>query len=347
MPPEENPDPEEKSQPKDESKFKFPAVINASTVDPKNIKLPLPIIHGVVSRSEKMELAGGSKTYKTWNFIDLALAVSNGTPWFGRKTEENHVVYLNLELQQPFFEQRLVDVAKARQIDHKTNNLHILHLRGVPLWNPECWRQFVEYLMTLLHTFPNPFLLSDPIYKMLGGRNENAANEVCEMMNQLEDMIQQTQGASLFGHHFSKGNQSDKEAIDRPSGSGVFQRDPDTILTQTDHKEPFCYTVNSILRNHPPIEDFVVEWKHPLFDRRYDLDPQDIKPKAKHGPKSKYTVADLVTWLGDQSLRAVDFQQLMKEETGMSSSVFYNLLKEAEKAKLVFLEPIEKKWQKR
>jgi len=36
--------------------------------------------------------------------------------------------------------------------------------------------------------------------------------------------------ASVFGAHFSKGNQAGKESIDRISGSGVFARDPDTIL---------------------------------------------------------------------------------------------------------------------
>lgn len=341
--PEEKPDPnKEKSEPK----FKFPPVINASTIDPKKIVLPPEIISGMLCRSEKMELAGGSKTYKTWNFIDMSLAVANGSAWLGRATKETQVVYLNLELQQPFFEQRVVDVAKARGIDHKTKNLHILHLRGVELWDPVCWGEFLKYLDGLLHLFPNPFLISDPIYKMLGGRNENAANEVCDMMNQLEMLIQSTQGASLFGHHFSKGNQSDKDAIDRPSGSGVFQRDPDTILMMTEHTEPFCYTVNSILRNHPPIDDFVVEWSHPLFNRRPDLDPQDIKPKQKHrGPKAKFSEDDLIKWLSDQSLRATEFQKLMEDETGMSRATFFDLLTKAEKNGSIFQDQISKEWQ--
>src|SRR3954470_23651854 len=37
--------------------------------------------------------------------------------------------------------------------------------------------------------------------------------------------------------HFAKGNAAAKETIDRISGSGVFARDPDSLITFTKHEE--------------------------------------------------------------------------------------------------------------
>ena len=56
----------------------------------------------------------------------------------------------------------------------------------------------------------------------------------------------------IFGHHFSKGNQARKDAMDRMSGAGAFARDADSLLVLTKHEQPDTYVVESILRNHKP-----------------------------------------------------------------------------------------------
>jgi DNA-binding HxlR family transcriptional regulator len=43
----------------------------------------------------------------------------------------------------------------------------------------------------------------------------------------------------------------------------------------------------------------------------------------------------LAHWLGKQRLRSKEFMTLVRDETGMSSTVFYELLKEAEAAGLI------------
>jgi hypothetical protein len=213
----------------------------------------------------------------------MGLSVSNGAAWWGRQTFQTHVVYLNMELSKPYFEQRLVEVAETRNLSIP-HTFHVIHLRGAKLHELMRWEAFLKYLESLLDRFPQPLVISDPIYKMLGGRSENSAGDINVMMDQLEDLIQRTQGANAFGHHFTKGNQSDKDAIDRASGSGVFQRDPDTLLAMTKHETDNCFTVESILRNHCPLADFVLEWHYPLFVPRRDLDPQDLKKPRGREP---------------------------------------------------------------
>ena len=328
--------------PPEHIKPEFPAIIDGDIINGKKIELPSEIISGVISLTEKLELAGGSKSFKTWSLIDMGLSVASGILWWGHQTFKHHVVYLNLELSAPFFEHRLQEVAKARSIAIPPS-FHFIHLRGCKLSNPVRWEAFLKYLESFLHRFPNPFMISDPIYKMLGGKNENSAGDINAMMDQLEDLVQRTQGANAFGHHFTKGNQSDKEAIDRASGSGVFQRDPDTLVTMTKHEDDECYSTNYIVRNHKPIADRVMEWNYPLFIPRADLDPQELKPR---GAPLLYTVEQLADVLGPRSMPTKAFQQRASNEIGMTSSTFYLLLKKASKTKALVKNPISEEWSK-
>ena len=157
-------------------------------------------------------------------------------------------------------------------------------------------------------------------------------------------MVQLMDGSNFFGHHYSKGNQSDKEAIDRAAGSGVFQRDPDSILTMTAHKDESAFTVDSIIRNHLPVNAFCVSWKCPLFELRPYLDPTDLKaPKTPTGP---YSPKDLAELLGHQDLRSGAFQKLADEELGISKAQFYRILFQAEKLKLLHKDKISNCWQR-
>ena len=125
-------------------------------------------------------------------------------------------------------------------------------------------------------------LVIDPIYKALGGRDENSAGDIGLLMNEVEAIVEQTGAAVAFGAHYSKGNQAEKDPLDRISGSGVFARDPDTIMGLTAHEEEDCFTVHSMLRNFPAIQPFVVEWSFPLFEKKIALDPRRLK---RHGQK--------------------------------------------------------------
>ena len=86
-----------------------------------------------------------------------------------------------------------------------------------------------------------------------------------------------------MAHHFAKGDSTFKDPMDRMSGAGVWARDPDSIVVLTPHEEPDCYTVTSILRNLPPMREFVVSWDYPLMQVANDLNPGALRrPQAKN-----------------------------------------------------------------
>ena len=127
------------------------------------------------------------------------------------------------------------------------------------------------------HDWTYVLIIIDPTYKLLFNRDENKAGDIASLMNEFEMVAVRTGAAVAFGAHYSKGNQSAKEPIDRIGGSGVFARDPDSILSFTRHEEPDCFTVEMNLRNHPPQNPFVVRWEFPLFAIDSVLDPNRLK----------------------------------------------------------------------
>jgi hypothetical protein len=97
---------------------------------------------------------------------------------------------------------------------------------------------------------------------------------------------------SPYGAHFSKGNQSGKEAIDRIGGSGVFGRDADSLIILTPLKAEGAYSVELILRNLPEHPSFAIQWQFPLMLDAPELDPNDLKPAR--GRKKQYESLELL-----------------------------------------------------
>jgi hypothetical protein len=173
-------------------------------------------------------------------------------------------------------------------------------------------------------------IIIDPIYKLYGDTDENSARDVAALLNELERLAQETGAAIVFAAHFSKGAQAGKESIDRISGSGCFARDPDTIVTLTRHETDGAFTVDATLRNHPPMQPFVVRWQYPLMRRTDDLDPAKIKQPNRGGGSAKtFTVEMLTDCLGKRKMNTAAFQKRCRDEIDMTRATFYRLFNEA------------------
>src|SRR5262249_11250131 len=155
--------------------------------------------------------------------------------------------------------------------------------------------------------------------------DENAAGDVSQLLNQVEALAVQTGAAIPFGHHFSKGNQAAKDSRDRVSGSGVWARDPDSVITVTPHEEDDWFTVEYVFRNFPQKAPQVVRWKHPCMEVAAGLDPSKLREPGR--PK-EHSVDSLHDALGDDQLT---YSELLKalSKKGASESTAKRLIKSA------------------
>jgi hypothetical protein len=152
-------------------------------------------------------------------------------------------------------------------------------------------------------------------------RDENSSRDMTNLMNFVESLTVETGAAVAFGSHYSKGNQAAKESMDRISGSGVFARDPDSIITMTQHEQNYCFAVEMTLRNFPPHEPFVVRREHPLMVADGKLDPAKLKKLSGRTPD--YKPEDVLACLGDK-MTTTHWQKACGEE-GITRATFYQL----------------------
>lgn len=280
----------------------------------ENPLLPPELISGVLHQGTKAVMAGGSKIGKTWILLDMALSVATGTNFLNWTTQQGRVLFINYELKKEFILERINYMKKTRNIQN-TSNLDVWNLRGQA-------GDFGNLVSKLIHTAPNTYslIIIDPIYKAMVGKSENTAGSVSEMCRQLELLAERTGAAIVFAHHFTKGNSKKKAMIDRMSGSGVFARDADTILSLTPHSEPNCFTVEMILRNLAPQNSFVVEWKHPVMVLRNDL-----AAETEFEEEEEFDDKGVLGILENNPMTTTEWQKLALD-FGISRPTFYRII---------------------
>ena len=304
----------------------LPGFKRASDVAPSSIQLPEMIVDSLLHRGCKMVLAGGSKSFKSWSLIDLGLSIASGADWWGLPTRKGRVLYLNFELINGFFEQRLDSVCKARGFTLPEDFL---------FWTLRNHCYDLEVISRVLTTRAKAqaididLIIVDPIYKALGGLSENDAGDMGLLMENIEKLGKDLDAAVVFGAHFSKGVQSGKEAIDRMAGSGVFARDPDVILTMTRHEAKGSFVVESELRYLPDIPDFVVSWEFPIMRPDDSKDPEEIFGAAiqEKGKSSKvdFGAVDLFDLLPVQGLQDSAWKESCSTTWGRAGRHYYAL----------------------
>jgi AAA domain-containing protein/DnaB helicase-like protein len=307
----------------------------------EKIAEPPEIVSGLVHQGSKIGIGGGSKSYKTWILTDLAVSVAAGVSRLGSNTLCGKVLYVNLELQRAFYAKRVKAISEAKRLPPEgawRKNLEVWNLRGYCMDAETLCKRLRKltakgYLLVVI----------DPIYKIVGKREENSNEQITSLLNMLEQVARETGAAIVYGNHFSKGNQAAKDSIDRISGAGVFARDPDSIITLTKHESDGVYTVECTLRNFAPVEPFCVRWQYPLFIQDGSLNPEKLKQVI--GRKPKWTVIQLVECLGDKDLKSTEFQKLVADETGMPKTNFYELLLQAKAQGLLHKCVTDDKWE--
>ncbi len=297
---------------------------------------PPILVAGLLHKGGTLLLGGSSKSFKSWSLIDLAVSVATGAAWWGLSCGQGRVLYADFELTPFFWRKRAMEIAQARglSLDH----IRVMNCRG---------HEAGEALLAIereAHAKPFVLIVLDPLYSFLAGKDENSAGDVGMVLRRIAMLAESTGAALAISHHFSKGNQSAKEAIDRFSGSGVFARFPDALLTMTRHEEDGAFVVDATVRNFAPINPFVVNWQHPLMVADGSLNPADVK-KAAGAFQTKYTLEQVLKVMGAKLMTAKEVEIACREAHGMADSTVKRLLKKGkEDGKIV--QPSAGFWQR-
>jgi len=316
----------------------LPDLIDAAGFIAEQIQQPAEIVQGILHKGSKLAFGGSSKSFKTWSLLDLSISVATGADWLGHSTTQGKVLFVNFEIQPHSWQKRIAAVVQAKAVQLQPGMIQLWNLRGFAA----DFRQLIPRIIQRCRSENFALIVLDPIYKLYGGTDENAAGDVAALLNEIERLATLTGAAVAFGAHFAKGNASAKEAIDRISGSGVFARDPDSLLIFTKHEADDAFTIEPILRNFAPVEPFAVRWQFPLMRLAGDLDPARLKQVG--GRKPLYATSDLLELLPPEGLTNAEWLTKATEE-GMSRPTFFRLRKALENDGKTRQSTISAKWQ--
>jgi len=252
------------------------------------------------------------------------MCVAAGKEWWGFETTRGKVLYVNFEIAAWSYQKRVEWIKEKMELT--TGDLKgwmkVWNLRGKAADIADLVEQIIEQTKDKFD-----LIILDPIYKVLGDRDENSNSDVALMMNEIDRIVEEAGPAIIFGHHFSKGNQAHKDAMDRMSGAGAFARDADSLLVMTKHELPDTYTVEAILRNHKPVAPFCVTLDDPILERWDGADPSKVK--GRRGAEKKYPIAKLMQVLAKQEILRADLERQFCKDTGACEGSFDTRFKEA------------------
>jgi hypothetical protein len=189
----------------------------------------------------------------------------------------------------------------------------------------------------------------DPLYKLIAGQNsadkiqrsENDNAQIAEFLLQFDLITEGAEVALFSSHYFAKGNPRAKNVLDRFSGAGSFNRDPDVVIMLTEHeKEDNAFTLDIVQRNFPIIPSRCVRWSiETMFQLAPDLDPADRKGKSqsqlrrnisKSGGRDKLIsfskIRDVMDKLGNDWISKFDIVQALVKANICSSETAYRIL---------------------
>ena len=226
---------------------------------------------GVLHKGTRGIFGGPAKVRKSLAAMDLGLSVATGTPWLKWPTMKGKVLYVDYELLEATFADRL-KLIKAAKIE-KGQDLDFSDFNHLSLTEHFiAFQQLAPTLVSRLKGQNYSLVIIDDLYKALGGRSESSQKAVKEFCSQVGNLSKQTGAAVLVVHHSPKGRINDKPLVDRFAGSGMLTRDAFTLIGLTRHAEPEYVKLEFELRNFPEQPAVALEWKGGGFEVSDNID---------------------------------------------------------------------------
>src|SRR5206468_988885 len=85
----------------------LPPIEDAAALLDADLPEPPVLVDGLLHLGSKFVIGGSSKGKKTFTLLDLAISVATGEAWWGRRTIQGRVLYVNFEIQPAFIAKRI------------------------------------------------------------------------------------------------------------------------------------------------------------------------------------------------------------------------------------------------
>jgi len=287
------------------------------------VEEPPQVIRDVLRAGQIAVGASSSKGGKTWLMQSLGLAVATGKMWLKWKTTPGRVLFIDPELCHYDGQRRMMKLIEAMGLKGPPEGFDFWRVKGKNLTIADVERHVLNRMKETGQTYT--LIIVDSVYCFGGGRDENSNSEQALTMQELYTLSEASGAAVFITHHFSKGNKSMTDHLDRASGAGVFARAPDVFMTLTPHQEEGCFTVETTCRSFARPDPFVARWEYPLWRIDEELDPDSLK-RPGSGRGAQFAPEQILDLLPEEGLTHGEWREKAKAELGCGKSTFNKLL---------------------
>lgn len=296
-----------------------------------------PLVENMTRRGEVTLLSSASKMGKSWWMQNLATCLSEGVPFLGLDTVKSNCLMLDLELSQVDAMDRLWSIALAMGLKHPPKNLHLWSLRR------HCYdlSTIIETLHNRLESMPPmDAIFLDPIY-MLGQSedfDENSSSACTMLLTELEKITAKSDAALYVTHHFRKGTMGKESHIDRASGSGVFARFPDCLISLSPHQLAEHAILEMTSRSQKSPKPFVLRMTPPVMTVAENADPTCYRRFGQPQPDQEINDESILELISPGSSLAKEKWLAAARNAGATEEEFlfhYNQLRQSGKIKAV------------
>jgi hypothetical protein len=143
---------------------------------------------------------GPSRSGKTFMALDMAFAISRGTPWRGKPTQQGRVVYVAAE-GAVGFRKRMRAFAQHHDID--LADIEFYGVDAAPsMLERSQMSKLTEYVNGLQG--PTPLTVFDTVAQVTAGGNENSGEDMGRALRNVQDYGKAVHGGVLLLHHTGK-----------------------------------------------------------------------------------------------------------------------------------------------
>lgn len=271
----------------------YPTIRSMRTALREPEPLKEELIEGILRRGDKMIISSGSKAGKSWFLLQLSMAFVTGGHWLRGtssqlKCKPSNVLFVDFELQNGLFDDRLNKIVTCMEVKEEKADFDYMCMRGHDL---NIDRLFDEIALMCSRKDYDVIIL-DPIYKLQAG-DENSAGDINTFCNRITKLSARCSDAAIiYTHHFAKGSAANKDVMDRASGSGVFARDPDTIIAVTPLDEERTFVMDFVLRGFKPVQGLGIRKDGYIMNTDDSINIESLKGATKvRLPNKKFILA--------------------------------------------------------
>ena len=294
-------------------------------LNPNPADIPRDIVGELIRSGERCVLGSTSKSGKSWAQLHLAVAKAAGLPWLGWNLKPGPVLYLDLELLKVFFDRRAAAICQALKVDHP-QNLTLWSLRAVrPRFS---MRQLVDELCKRFKGAGLDLVILEPSYKLVTPNQQGTNSEyaVLEYLEALDEISHELNCGVMTSHHSPKGDLSGRTSLDLLSGTGVWARDPDVLMTLRPHMNDGMTILQHTRRHGAPVADVVLKWEYPLHHLAPEEDPTAIRNPKNKSAENQNKLLEVLAQAGDEGWTNAQWLAASVAK-GVSEATYYRLAK--------------------